>query len=62
MKPLDNPVGLRGLHCHAIVDFLELQEQLVEMPIRSSAQLAAIVGEHGLDPSRHGMTSSGAPQ
>jgi len=54
MKPLDNPVGLRGLHCHAIVDFLELQEQLVEMPIRSSAQLAAIVGEHGLDPSRHG--------
>lgn len=50
VQPLDDAVGLRPLHpCGAVVDVLELQEQLVGMLVGPAAELPAVVGQHGLD-------------
>ena len=34
----------------AVLDLFQLQEQLVGMPVGPAAELAAVVGQHGLDP------------
>ena len=50
MPTLDNAVGLRPIDPGSLVlDILELQEQLVGMAVLAAAQLAAVVGQHGVD-------------
>jgi hypothetical protein len=50
MEVLDDAVRLRALDAGlAVLDALKLQEQLVGMTIGPAAELAAVVGEHGLD-------------
>ena len=43
MKPLD-----WGLPSRAVLDVLELKEQLIWVTVRTAAELAAVVAEHGL--------------
>ena len=51
MKTLDDSVALRPSDlCGAMLDVLELQEELKGMLIRPSAVLPAIVTEDGVDP------------
>jgi len=50
VQALDDAVGLRALDAGgAVLDLLELQEQLVRMLIGPAAELAAIVRQHGVD-------------
>ena len=50
IQSLDDAVGLRTLDpSGAVLDLLQLQEQLIGMLIRPAAELAAVVGERGLD-------------
>ena len=50
MQPFDDAVGLRALDPGgAVLDLFELQKQLVGMLIGPAAELAAVVGEHGVD-------------
>jgi hypothetical protein len=47
MEALDDPIRLRALHAGlAVLDTLELEEQLVGMAVGPTAELAAIVREH----------------
>ena len=49
MEALDDAVGLRPLHAGlAVLDALELEEQLVGMAVHAAAELAAVVGQHGV--------------
>ena len=50
VQPLDDAVGLRPLHPGgAMVDVLELQEQLVGVLVGAAAELPVVVGQHRLD-------------
>ena len=50
VEAFDNPVGLRPLHVGVpVLDPLQLEEQLVGVAVGSTAELPAIVTEHGLD-------------
>ena len=50
MESLDDAVRLRALHAGgAVGDIFELEEQFVRMPVRASAELAAIVGQYGFN-------------
>ena len=45
VEALDDAVGLRPLHTgRAVLDVLKLQEQLVGMLVRPSAELASVAG------------------
>ena len=46
---LDDAVGLRALDAGGAVLDLELQEQLVGMLVGLAAELATVVGQHGVD-------------
>ena len=49
MEALDDAVGLRPLHAGlAVLDALELEEQLVGMVVHAASELAAVVGQHGV--------------
>ena len=48
-QPLDDTARRRAFdRGGAMLDLLELQEQLVGMPVAPAAEFAAVVGEHGL--------------
>jgi len=56
VQALDVAVGLRAAHLGgAVLDLLELQEQLVGMAVGPAAELAAVVREHGGDPGAQGL-------
>ena len=50
MKPFDEPVTLRATDFgFSMLDVFELKEELIRVVVGPSAELAAIVGENGLD-------------
>lgn len=50
VQPLDEAVALRPTDaCGAVSNAFELQEQFVGMLIRATAELAAVVGQDGVD-------------
>ena len=50
VQSLDDAVGLRARDpSRAMLDLLELQEQLVRMLVGPPAELAAVVGQHAVD-------------
>lgn len=51
VEALDDAVGLRALHPGgSMLDLLQLQEEFVWVLVGSATELAAVVGQHGLDP------------
>lgn len=47
VQALDKAVGLRALDlCGAVLDLLELEEQLIRVPVGPAAELPAVIGEH----------------
>ena len=60
VQSLDDAVGLRALDpSRAMLDLLELQEQLVRMLVGPPAELAAVVGQHGVDRGAVGLEGIG---
>ncbi len=51
MQPLDKAVALRPAHLGGpVLNPLQLQEQLARVMVRTSAELAPIVRQDGIDP------------
>lgn len=50
MESLHNTVGLGSVYLRgAVVDFLELEEQLVGISVESTTELSTVVREHDVD-------------
>ena len=51
VEPFHKPIALRPADLGgAVLDLLQLQEQLIGVSTRPAAELSAMIGEHGLNP------------